>query len=81
MFLGWSELLLARLMLEVSAIIGVAAVGALWRMAFEQGSMKRGMDSILKELQLLRSELTKDIHDLELRVSDHELRIRDLEKH
>jgi hypothetical protein len=67
-------------MLEVSAIIGVAAVGALWRMAFEQGSMKRGMDSILKELQLLRSELTKDIHDLELRVSDHELRIRDLEK-
>lgn len=68
-------------MLEVSAIIGVAAVGALWRMAFEQGSMKRGMDSILKELQLLRSELTKDIHDLELRVSDHELRIRDLEKH
>ena len=68
-------------MLEVSAIIGVAAVGALWRMAFEQGSMKRGMDSILKELQLLRSELTKNIHDLELRVSDHELRIRDLEKH
>ena len=68
-------------MLEVSAIIGVAAVGALWRMAFEQGSMKRGMDSILKELQLLRSELTKDIHDLEMRVSDHELRIRDLEKH
>lgn len=67
-------------MLEVSAIIGIAAVGALWRMAFEQGSMKRGMDSILKELQLLRSELTKDIHDLELRVSDHELRIRDLEK-
>lgn len=67
-------------MLEVSAIIGVAAVGALWRMAFEQGSMKRGMDSILKELQLLRSELTKDIHDLELRVSDHEMRIRDLEK-
>lgn len=67
-------------MLEVSAIIGVAAVGALWRMAFEQGSMKRGMDSILKELQLLRSELTKDIHDLELRVTDHELRIRDLEK-
>lgn len=80
MFLGWSELVLARLMLEVSAIIGVAAVGALWRMAFEQGSMKRGMDSILKELQLLRSELTKDIHDLELRVNDHELRIRDLEK-
>lgn len=80
MFLGWSELVLARLMLEVSAIIGVAAVGALWRMAFEQGSMKRGMDSILKELQLLRSELTKDIHELELRVNDHELRIRDLEK-
>ena len=67
-------------MLEVSAIIGVAAVGALWRMAFEQGSMKRGMDSILQELQLLRAELTKDIHDLELRVSDHEMRIRDLEK-
>lgn len=67
-------------MLEVGALIGIAAVGALWRMAFEQGSMKRGMDSILKELQLLRSELTKDIHELDLRVNDHEMRIRDLER-
>jgi hypothetical protein len=67
-------------MLEVGALIGIAAVGALWRMAFEQGSMKRGMDSILKELQLLRSELTKDIHKLDLRVNDHEMRIRDLER-
>ena len=30
-------------MLEVSAILGVAACGALWRMAFAQGSMKKGM--------------------------------------
>ncbi len=67
-------------MLEVGAIIGVAAVGALWRMAFEQGSMKRGMDGILHELQMLRAELTKDIHELDQRVSDHELRLRELER-
>jgi hypothetical protein len=67
-------------MIEVGAVIGVAAVGALWRMAFEQGSMKRGMDGILHELQMLRSELSKDIHELEVRIGDHELRIRELEK-
>jgi hypothetical protein len=69
-----------RNVLEVGAVIGVAAVGALWRMAFEQGSMKRGMDGILHELQMLRSELTKDIHELDQRISDHEIRIRDLER-
>ena len=46
-------------MLEVSAILGVAACGALWRMAFAQGSMKKGMESILREVQLLRAEVTK----------------------
>lgn len=66
--------------LEVGAVIGVAAVGALWRMAFEQGSMKRGMDGILHELQMLRSELTKDIHELDQRIGDHEIRIRELER-
>ena len=48
-------------MLEVSAILGLAACGALWRMAFTQGSMKKGMESILREIQLLRNEVTKDI--------------------
>ena len=67
-------------MLEVTAIIGVAAVGALWRMAFEQGSMKRGMESILREIQLLRTEVTKDIRQLEKQQLDHEARIRELEK-
>lgn len=66
--------------LEIGAIIGVAAAGALWRMAFMQGSMKSGMDGILHELQMLRSELSKDIHELDLRISDHEVRIRDLER-
>lgn len=67
-------------MLEVSAILGVAACGALWRMAFEQGSMKRGMESILREVQLLRTEVTKDIRQLESKQLDHEARLRDLEK-
>ena len=52
-------------MLEVSAFLGVAACGALWRMAFAQGSMKKGMESILREIQLLRNEVTKDIRSLE----------------
>ena len=67
-------------MLEVSGILGVAACGALWRMAFEQGSMKRGMESILREVQLLRTEVTKDIRQLESKQLDHEARLRDLEK-
>lgn len=68
-------------MLEVSAVIGVAAVGALWRMAFEQGKMQRGMDAILREVQLLRSDLSRDIQLLEDRVGDHEVRLRELERH
>lgn len=67
-------------MLEVASVIGVAAVGALWRMAFEQGKMQRGMDAILHEVQLLRSDLSKDIQILEERVGDHEVRLRDLER-
>ena len=67
-------------MLEVSAILGMAAWGALWRMAFTQGSMKRGMESILREIQLLRNEVTKDIHSLEQVQHDHEARLRMLEK-
>ncbi|MBG79121.1 MAG: hypothetical protein CMJ39_00240 [Phycisphaerae bacterium] len=66
-------------MLEVSAILGVAAVGALWRMAFEQGSMKRGMSALLREVQLLRADVTKDIRQIEATLHDHELRLRDLE--
>ncbi|MAP42186.1 MAG: hypothetical protein CL981_00405 [Euryarchaeota archaeon] len=67
-------------MLEVSAFLGVAACGALWRMAFAQGSMKRGMESILREIQLLRNEVTKDIRSLEQVQHDHEARLRILEK-
>jgi hypothetical protein len=67
-------------MLEVSAILGVAACGALWRMAFAQGSMKKGMESILREIQLLRNEVTKDIRSLEQVQHDHEARLRMLEK-
>lgn len=59
--------------------MGVAATGALWKMAVEHGSMKRGMDAILTEVRLLRSELQKDIHLLEDDLRDHELRIRKLE--
>lgn len=67
-------------MLEVSAIIGVAAVGALWRMAFEQGRMQRGMDAILKEVQMLRNDLGREVGQLSERLNDHELRIRQLER-
>jgi hypothetical protein len=48
-------------------------------MAVEHGSMKRGMDAILTEVRLLRSELQKDIHLLEDDLRDHEVRIRRLE--
>ena len=66
-------------MLEVTAVIGVAAAGALWRIAFTQGSMKRGMEAILHEVQLLRNELGKDIVILKEDVKDHEMRLRQLE--
>jgi hypothetical protein len=49
-------------------------------MAVEHGSMKRGMDAILNEVRLLRSELQKDIHLLEDDLRDHEVRIRRLEQ-
>lgn len=49
-------------------------------MAVEHGSMKRGMDAILTEVRLLRSELQKDIHLLEDHLHDHEVRIRRLEQ-
>jgi hypothetical protein len=65
---------------EVASVIGVAAVGALWRIAVEHGGMKKGMDSILHEIQMLRSELQKDIKILEDDIRDHEMRIRNLEK-
>lgn len=67
-------------MIEVAAVIGLAAVGALWRMAFEQGKMQRGMDAILREVQMLRSDLSKDIQSVEARVGDHEVRLRELER-
>ncbi|HAX05855.1 MAG TPA: hypothetical protein DCX77_09270 [Acidimicrobiaceae bacterium] len=66
-------------MLEVGAIIGVAAVGALWRMAFEQGRMQRGMDAILKEVQMLRTDLGREVGQLSERLNDHEIRLRNLE--
>ena len=66
-------------MLEVTAIIGLAGASALWRMAFTQGSMKRGMEAILHEVQLLRSDVGKDIVSLKEDVKDHEMRIRQLE--
>lgn len=69
-------------MLEIPALIGLglAGVGALWRMAFEQGSMKRGMEAILREMQMLRSELNQDIRVLEQHFNDHEGRIRAIER-
>lgn len=65
--------------MEVTAIIGLAGASALWRMAFTQGSMKRGMEAILHEVQLLRSDVGKDIVSLKEDVKDHEMRIRQLE--
>ena len=67
-------------MLEVASVVGIAATGALWKMAVEHGSMKRGMDAILSEVRLLRSELQKDIRVLEDDLRDHEVRIRTLEQ-
>lgn len=64
---------------EVGAVLGVAGVGALWKMAVEHGSMKRGMDAILAEVRLLREDLQRDINTLEADLRDHELRIRRLE--
>lgn len=66
-------------MLEVISVIGVATAGALWRIAFTQGSMKRGMEAILREVQLLRSEVSKDIIIVKEELRDHESRIRKLE--
>lgn len=65
--------------LEVASVLGVAGVGALWKMAVEHGSMKRGMDAILAEVRLLREDLQKDIRMLEDDLRDHEVRIRKLE--
>lgn len=66
-------------MLEVAAVISVAAVGALWKIAGEHGTIRESMRSILKELQGLRTELTKDINRLQDDLIDHEHRIRQLE--
>lgn len=66
-------------MFEVGAVLGVAGVGALWKMAVEHGSMKERMDAILNEVRLLREDLQKDINLLEADLRDHELRIRKLE--
>ena len=66
-------------MLEVAAVISVAAVGALWKIAGEHGTIRENMRSILKELQGLRTELTKDINRLQDDLIDHEHRIRQLE--
>lgn len=68
-------------MLELAGVIGIAAVGALWRMAFEQGKMQQGMAAILKEVQLLRLDIGQDISALDRRIEDHEARLRKIEKH
>jgi len=65
--------------LEIGAVIGVAGVGALWKMAVEHGSMKERMDAILTEVRLLREDLQKDIQILESDLRDHEIRLRRLE--
>lgn len=67
-------------MVEVAAAISVAAVGALWKIASEHGTIRESMRSILKELQLLRTELTKDIQQLQDDLRDHEVRIRRIER-
>lgn len=67
-------------MLEVSAVISVAAVGALWKIAVEYGTMREGMRSILGELRGMRNELTKDIKVVQDEVTDHEVRIREIER-
>jgi hypothetical protein len=65
---------------EVAAVISVAAVGALWKIASEHGTIRESMRSILKELQLLRTDLSKDILDLQEDLRDHEIRIRRIER-
>lgn len=67
-------------MLEVAAVISVAAVGALWKIAGEHGTIRESMRSILNELKLLRTELTKDIQALQDDLRDHEVRLRKLER-
>jgi|TARA_X000000368_G_C22397499_1_gene436020 hypothetical protein len=66
-------------MIELLSVIGVATAGALWRIAFTQGSMKRGMEAILREVQLLRGEVAKDIIIVKEELRDHEARLRQLE--
>jgi len=66
-------------MLEASVLIALAGVGALWRMAYEQGSMKRGMDSIIQEIKMLRAEVHDDIRGLSKNLDDHEARLRAIE--
>jgi hypothetical protein len=66
-------------MIELLSVIGVATAGALWRIAFTQGSMKRGMEAILREVQLLRGEVAKDIIIVKEELRDHEARLRNLE--
>lgn len=77
--------LLPLTVFETLAAAGiVGAVGALWKIAMENVAMrtglKVGMDAVIKELQSLRDELSKDIRTLEDDIKDHEFRIRDLEK-
>ena len=48
-------------------------------MAFTWGSRKTGMEAILREVKLLRTELSKDIVMLKEDVKDHEMRLRQLE--
>lgn len=45
-----------------------------------RSGLKAGMDAVIKELQTLRTELSKDIAQLEDDIKDHEYRLRDLEK-
>jgi hypothetical protein len=59
-------------MIEVGAMLGVAGVGALWKIAVEHGSVKGTLTGILKELTEIKDGVEK-------RLDDHECRIRMLE--
>ncbi len=59
-------------MIELLSVIGVATAGALWRIAFTQGSMKRCMEAILREVQLLRGDVAKDNIIVKEDLRDHE---------
>lgn len=67
-------------MVEVVAVVSIAAVGALWKIATEHGAIREGMRSILSELQKLRNEIAGDIMELQKTSLNHEKRITRIER-